>query len=161
MELEIRIKRWEKFVYLRENGWTYSDIAKASGLSIPRVWQVVANGKPKPRRKWGNTLWNRFSKKRTGRSHVRDLVRGKDNFTCQDCKEIRTPEFVAEHNNKCEGLRGRIKLFDVHHVSGLCGKKSRGYDSIRDLAVLVTLCHKCHYLRHDFSKRLSGDWKKS
>lgn len=83
----------------------------------------------------------------SGRGYVRMLVRIRDNFTCRDCGAIRTPEMVSEHNAKKKGLRGRIKLHDVHHIHGMCGKKSRGIDSIQNMPGLITLCHKCHYNR--------------
>ena len=82
-----------------------------------------------------------------GRERTRYMVRRRDNFTCQDCKGVRTPEFVGKHNQKLKDLKGRIRLFDVHHLNGLCGKKSKAYDSVSDMDGLITLCHKCHYNR--------------
>lgn len=79
-----------------------------------------------------------------GRERTRMLVRMRDNFTCQDCGAVRTPEMA-----KKEGKR----LFDVHHLNGLCGKKSRGYDKEEDIGGLVTLCHKCHFNRPEHSWR--------
>jgi len=86
---------------------------------------------------------------RTGREFTRISVRIRDNFTCQDCGNKRTLEEVTNHNKKQKGLKGRIKLYDIHHINGLCGKKSKGYDSIKNMSTLVTLCHKCHYNRHE------------
>lgn len=94
-----------------------------------------------------------------GRDWLRLKVRIRDNFTCKDCGAARTPKQVVNRNKKCSGLKGRIKLFDVHHINGMCGKKSRGYDRLEDIDGLITLCHSCHYKRHDFSKRLEGAWK--
>lgn len=79
-----------------------------------------------------------------GRGRTRMLVRMRDNFTCKDCGAVRTPEMA-----KKEGKR----LFDVHHLNGLCGKKSRGYDKEEDMDGLVTLCHKCHFNRPEHSGR--------
>ena len=84
-----------------------------------------------------------YGKVMGGRGHNRMRVRERDNFTCQDCGEIRTPETATKQGKR---------LFDVHHLNGLCGKKSKGYDTVSELGVLITLCHKCHYNRHDFSK---------
>lgn len=67
----------------------------------------------------------------TGRDRTRYLVRKRDNFTCLDCGK--------KWND------GRH--FDVHHISGLCGKKSRSYDKVSEMDGLITLCHKCHYNR--------------
>lgn len=80
-----------------------------------------------------------------GRERIRHLVRYRDKFTCQVCGKRRTPEEVHAHNKKCKTGKGKIKLHDVHHLGGLCGKKSKGYDNNKDIAGLVTLCHKCHY----------------
>lgn len=74
----------------------------------------------------------------SGRDLVRFRVRSRDNFTCQDCGKVWV-----------EGKRH----FDVHHLNGLCGEKSRGYDSEKDMCGLITLCHKCHFNQHDWAGR--------
>lgn len=88
-----------------------------------------------------------------GRNGVRTMVRIRDNFTCQDCGSVRTLESVRKYNQNCLGLKGRIKMFDVHHVDGLCGKKSKGYDNLYSISGLITLCHKCHYNRPEHTNR--------
>lgn len=80
-----------------------------------------------------------------GRENVRFKVRYRDNFTCQDCKKVRTPQEVHRHNKKFKTGKGKIKLFDVHHLGGVCGKKSRGYDNASAMDGMITLCHNCHY----------------
>lgn len=90
----------------------------------------------------------------TGRERARMMVRIRDGFKCQTCGIVRTPRVVARHNKRRSGLRGKIKLHDVHHIGGKCGKNSRGYDSTEDISKLTTLCHKCHYKHHQFSKKL-------
>lgn len=79
--------------------------------------------------------------KEKGRGRTRNLVRQRDNFTCQECGLVRTPRQAKEQ---------RKRLFDVHHLNGLCGKKSKGYDKVSEIDGLITLCHKCHYNRHDW-----------
>ena len=74
--------------------------------------------------------------KTRGRDRTRLAVRIRDKFTCQSCAK--------------KWKSGRH--FDVHHREGLCGKNSRGYDSIALIPFLVTLCHRCHFAQHDFSK---------
>jgi hypothetical protein len=69
-----------------------------------------------------------------GRDYTRQLVRERDGHTCQDCKK------------KWHGFGQR--RFDVHHLGGMCGKKSRGYDSVNDMHTLTTLCHSCHMRTH-------------
>lgn len=86
-----------------------------------------------------------------GREYARFMVRLRDNFTCQTCGKVRTPEEVAEYN-KING-KGKMKSHDVHHINGICGKMTKKYDKRADLSGLITLCHKCHYARHDFSQR--------
>lgn len=65
------------------------------------------------------------------REFTRKRVRERDNHTCFDCKKVWT-----------EG-----RNFDVHHLNGFCGKKSKGYDKISEMGGLITLCHKCHFNR--------------
>lgn len=73
-----------------------------------------------------------------GRDRTRELVRKRDNFTCQDCKKV---------------WEIGMRRFDVHHLNGLCGKKSRGYDKVSDMKGLITLCHKCHFNRPEHAQR--------
>lgn len=82
-----------------------------------------------------------------GRERARMRVRIRDAFSCRKCGTQRTLKYVAEHKG--------LKLHDVHHLDGECGKNSRGYDSVADLTKLITLCHKCHYSHHQFSKKLA------
>ena len=63
-----------------------------------------------------------------GSDFTREAVRRRDNHTCQACKKVWT-----------SGRR-----FDVHHLNGLCGKKSKSYDKLETAHLLITLCHKCH-----------------
>ena len=77
-----------------------------------------------------------------GRERTREMVRLRDNYTCQDCGARRTYK-QSRHLKK--------RLFDVHHLNGVCGKMSRGYDRVSDIKNLITLCHKCHYNRPDHS----------
>lgn len=77
-----------------------------------------------------------------GRDKNRELVRIRDKHTCQSCKKL--------------WLLGS-RRFDVHHLNGLCGKKSKKYDKKNELDNLVTLCHKCHFNHPDHSsKKLIG-----
>ena len=75
--------------------------------------------------KLNNTKQNLFS----GRDVVRELVRKRDNYTCQICgKKWKT----------------KMRRFDIHHLNGICGKKSQGYDKLENAKNLITYCHKCH-----------------
>lgn len=136
MNLEKSLQRQKEFIKLREGGLTYSQIAKIFDITRQRVHQVVnqkfSGREPDP-------FW--FNKKKwqkEGRERVRMLVRKRDDFKCQDCgKRWKDGE----------------RSFDVHHLNGLCGKKSRGYDSIKDMDILITLCHKCHFNRPEHKSK--------
>lgn len=74
-----------------------------------------------------------------GRDYVRELVRIRDGRTCRRCKK--------------KWKKG-MRRFDVHHLNGLCGKKSRKHDRVEDIGGLITLCHKCHF-NHPSHSRMS------
>src|SRR3990167_10518741 len=65
-----------------------------------------------------------------GKDYTREKVRIRDDYTCQMCEK-----------RWKEGER----RFDVHHLNGLCGKKSTKYDKVSEMDGLITLCHKCHF----------------
>ncbi len=69
-----------------------------------------------------------------GRDYVREMVRIRDKRKCRDCRK--------------SWRRGIERRLDVHHLNGLCGKNSRGYDSVKNLKGMITLCKKCHRKRH-------------
>ena len=64
-----------------------------------------------------------------GLEYVRGLVRKRDKYICQKC---------------LKKWRVGSRQFDVHHLNGVCGRKSKGVDKIEDMLNLTTLCHKCH-----------------
>lgn len=84
-----------------------------------------------------------------GRGLVRLIARVRDKFTCQDCGFMRTQRQVDNYNAK-HG-KGKMKSLDIHHLDGECGEKTKKYEAVTSLPKLVTLCHQCHFNRHDFS----------
>ena len=73
--------------------------------------------------------YKEFGKKFQGRERTRELTRLRDNHTCQKCyKKWKVGE----------------RRFDIHHLNGLCGKKSLSYDRVNEMDGLITYCHKCH-----------------
>ena len=88
-----------------------------------------------------NELIDYSGMKLSGREYTREMVRIRDNRTCQKC------------NKKWKEGKRR---FDVHHLNELCGKKSRGYDSINDVVGLITLCHKCHLNLDSVREKMRG-----
>lgn len=93
-----------------------------------------------------NKIYKNLANELTGRDRTRFLVRWRDGFTCQNCGAVRTP---FNEDNK--------RSFDVHHLGGFCGKRSRGYDKVLDMDGLVTLCHKCHMNHPEHSKNLTKE----
>jgi predicted transcriptional regulator len=76
-----------------------------------------------------------------GREFVREMVRHRDNYTCQICEKV--------------WEKGSRK-FDIHHKD--CAReKSRQYDNYdKEKKNLITLCHKCHLNLHSIIKSKSG-----
>lgn len=77
----------------------------------------------------------------SGRDYAREVIRIKFKHTCQtkECGRVWK-----------EGER----RFDVHHLKGMCGKKSRGNDTVRDRKDLFTiLCHGCHMQKHSITRQ--------
>lgn len=93
-----------------------------------------------------------------GREHTRMKVRERDNWTCKDCGFIRTPNEVKKHNSLQQTLKGKIKSLDVHHLNGQCGLKTLLYDRVSEMGGLITLCHRCHYNRHDNRQVADGNY---
>ncbi len=75
-----------------------------------------------------------------GIDFTREKVRIRDNQICQECGK--------------KWIEGQRK-FDIHHLNGLCGKKTHKYDKVSEMGGLLTLCHKCHYNRPDHSMRIN------
>lgn len=123
-----------------KQGMTYTDIAYILNVSRQRIHQIKT-GYKSPRKKNPYVIIPSKIKhpvlKRIpgdtigyeGRDLTRHLVRLRDKNSCRIC------------GKKWE--KGNIR-FDIHHLNGECGKNSRGYDSIKDMNGLITLCHKCH-----------------
>ena len=165
--LSEKIKRNAEIIALRKKGVSFCKLATTFGVSHQRIQQIVriperkrfffrlqceACGwetegyrkrqfcmpcylKDKDVRKTKKDMLADIFKdvpewKKQGRERVRFLTRHRDKFTCQDC-----------------GKKWNVgeRQFDVHHLGGMCGKNSRGYDSIEDMNTLITLCHKCHF----------------
>ena len=132
----------EKMVIARKKKWEEWKLAKNKAVIEEEI-------KPKIR-KYTPELALRLEKM-GGVGRTREIVRIRDKYTCADCGSIRTPEIA-----KAEGK----KMFDVHHLNGLCGKKSRSYDKISEVDGLITLCHKCHFNRPEHTlKKVFDDFK--
>lgn len=100
-------------------------------------------------------IYLRSVKQDEGRGRNRELVRMRDNHTCQDCGFKRLTQDVQKHNKNIKTLKGRIKSLDIHHTNGLCGKNSKGYDFKKGFKDMVTLCHRCHFNRPEHTTKLT------
>ena len=154
MTFQEQIKRYKDFIFLRKNGWTVKNIAKKYGISRQAVEIRIVKGFPKigtVKNQFHNQFYKFVFKKYglriqdiQGKDRTRMVVRARDNFKCRSCGKKRTPK---------QAKRYKKRLFDVHHLNGICGKKSKSYDSIKNIDKLITICHKCHYQRNDFAQK--------
>lgn len=141
--------RYYRIVKLHSSGMSFNSISKTIGISRQRVSQIVKKGEPKLFKREQSKLEKYLISvnQTTGRSRAREMVRLRDNHTCQDCGVVKKTKDVLKSNLKVFGLKGKTKSLDVHHLEGQCGKNSVGYDSPKDISKMITLCHKCHYNR--------------
>jgi predicted transcriptional regulator len=131
----INEKRQYEMQILRENGCTLQSIGNIYHITRERVRQILKTdyAKQLERReeKKDNTflLSNRYPQLKTleGRDYNREIVRIRDNFTCQLCGKI--------------WIKGR--KFDVHHLDCI-KEKTQQYDKPEEFSNMITLCHKCH-----------------
>lgn len=115
-----------------EEGLKDVDLAAIYKISRQRVGQILKRDPRKPL--VAEVFYEGMPKwKREGRELAREKVRRRDGYRCTSCKR---PWKVG------------TRSFDVHHLHGVCGQKSRGYDSVNDMDGLITLCHKCHMSKH-------------
>ena len=154
-----RINRYTEIRNLKRIGWSFKDISIRFKISRQRVEQIFRN-EPEFRicsicniliddnsqRKICKNCLLTIGYQKTGRDYIRERVRVRDNYTCQSCGLKRTPDDAKKEHKKA---------FDVHHLEGLCGKKSKGYDKKNTMSCLITLCHKCHFNRHDHSYNMA------
>lgn len=167
-EIDRQVKKLVELGYMQKVEPVYYeivDINKECILKVPKV-RDRKNYIPKPRkyvfeqineviqRREIKTPDNRYPKYLTllikdmaGIDRTRAIVRYRDNYQCQDCGAIRTPEMSKEQAKK---------QFDVHHLNGLCGKMSKSYDKVDSIDGLITLCHRCHFNRpeHKSNKKV-------
>lgn len=170
------LKRKDTILSLRKEGITLREIGKVFEISPERVRQIEKDiRRPRIMRpsycfscdvfmddsahshgeyKFCNICWkNLFIRKSgslvDGMDRTREVVRIRDNHTCQKCKKKWIP--------------GR-RRFDIHHLNGKCGRYSRSYDNIDSIHALITYCHKCHMSLDEVRKKMinkTGRWKEA
>lgn len=161
--------RLEFIKELRHKGYTLQYIGLKLGVSRQRIHQMISPNEikrmkiikaliVKNRKKYLCAFCNSILERKSrfcvvclprnleGKDRTRQMVRLRDNLTCQTCSK----KWVI-------GTR----RFDVHHLGGLCGKKSLRYDKTRDMHLLLTLCHKCHFNHplHTLKSKIKKDCK--
>lgn len=121
------IERQKNIRNFIEDGHSFQEAALFFKLSRQRIHQIYYH---KYSDIHGDPLQQKFPslRGRTGREYTRELVRIRDNHTCQLCKKV---------------WEVGTRRFDVHHLSD-DPKDTRGYDQVADMDHMQTLCHKCH-----------------
>jgi len=110
--------RKQKLQRLRDRGLSYAKIGKLFNISRQRVHQILSE----------NFDWTK-----TGRTRNREIIRKRDNYTCQICNKKWTKD---------------KRRFDVHHIDE-DKKKTKQYDNLEiESKNMITLCHKCHFSLH-------------
>lgn len=122
---------------------------KRKQLKYPKEWEEFKLKHPRAIAPEDLKVWNERKRKYLGlptenihtsgggREFIREIVRIRDNHTCQRCKKT--------------WIKGQRK-FDVHHLDEEMLGKNRvkgviSYDK-ENMNKLITFCHKCHYGWH-------------
>lgn len=140
---------------LRDSGITYEEIGRRAGISKQRAYNIINRNEKinkqgyktnikidieaiKKKMDYLQKIKPDFSgkiniTKLTGiksgsRERIRELVRIRDNWTCQSCGT--------------KWIIGQRRL-DVHHLDE-DSEKTRKCDKIEDMYNMITLCHRCH-----------------
>ena len=139
-------ERKQMMTEMREKGITWQKIGNMFGVSHQRVQQIV-KGYQHSRKtlstkipdNWKPGETKNISTSLKGRSRLTEMVRHRDNYTCQIC-----------HKKWKEGAR----RFDVHHLDP---EKENNplYENYKCFDEMITLCCKCHlrleHIRKSFS----------
>jgi len=140
-------KRKKIIASLRNKRYSYIEIGRKLGISKQRVHQIHTGYVPPLRIKVKNLkilckrkriylgLPEKINSNNGGRDFVREIVRERDNQTCQRCFKV--------------WKQGQRK-FDVNHLDEKIDTHGKGvikYDK-ENLDKLITFCHKCHYAWH-------------
>ena len=144
-----RLKRYKDVLEKRSIGLSFAEIAKGYNVTQQAISKFFKKGKPKQHQRSLKTkpdfitLEQWINLPKNGRDRNREKIRIRDNYTCQDCDKL---------------WEVGTRRFDIHHLDGLCGKKSKGYDKLSDKNKFVTLCHSCHFNRpeHKLNNKINN-----
>jgi len=130
-------------IQLKDKRYTYQAIGDIFGISRQRVHSIITGYKSPCDKKittrilpgWkASGIYNsKGLGKFTGTDFLAELVRRRDNYTCQICGKVWQ-----------EGQR----RFDTHHLDEE-DENNHTYENYKKLDRMITLCHKCHMsLKH-------------
>jgi hypothetical protein len=128
---------------LRDKRYSYARIGQIFGISRQRVHQIYAGYRSPSKysihpipdellkiRKYKREGYNTTGITLEGRDMLKEIVRRRDNHTCQVCSRV--------------WQEGQRRL-DVHHLDEeLEGKEGLKYQNCKCFDRMITLCHKCH-----------------
>lgn len=146
------IDRKQTIKNLLDKGWTYQQIGDFLGLSRQRIHQVYTGyhspaNNPKPTKcipiEWIPAELNGSDGRLSGRDYLSEIVRRRDNHTCQICGKI--------------WKKGERKL-DVHHIDEE-NENNPSYANYKKFDRMITLCHKCHLNLGTIRKKMSLSYK--
>ncbi len=122
---------------LRDKRYTYKKIGEFLGISRQRVSQIETSSPISPenhkiltkKKRAYLGIKDKGMERNEGTDFPRELIRIRDNHTCQICGKI--------------WEKGQRKL-DIHHID-FAKEKTRQYDNfLKEKDNMITLCHKCH-----------------
>ncbi len=140
---------------LRNNRYSYQQIGNILGVSRQRIHQILTGYispcnlvkinpiKIKYQYILGKINSKGLSKEgHEGRGYLREIVRRRDNHTCQICGE--------------KWQSGQRRL-DVHHLNEKYeGNNGRQYYKNKEFKKMITLCHKCHMNLDSVRRKLAS-----
>ena len=74
---------------------------------------------------------------------IKERIKERDNFTCQDCKRTSTVDAYLSRTEPIITNPLFVSDFTVHHILPLEENGTNSYEN------LITLCQKCHHKRHE------------
>ena len=149
--------RYVKILRLRKGGLSFVKIGRKLGVSRQRVHQILTgysarkiipaiDHKILTRQKRKSIGIGDFKadSSRGGREFINEIIRHRDNYTCQIC-----------HKKWTKGHR----RLDIHHIDPKWDGRSRQKGILKynreNMDKLVALCHKCHFTLDVTRKRIS------
>lgn len=155
--------RMEFILECRRMRLSYRAIAEMLGVTKQRIHQIVGAGNAPKLPKLKQTInaenlriWNKrklehlglptpHGKFGDGVNRIREIVRMRDNHTCQKC---------------LKRWDVGTRRFDVHHLDqNKESSRDVEYDK-KNLEKLITLCHACHIGLHEVRVKMMGSREK-